>query len=295
MHLAYNTNGLAHHDLLDAITLLAEIGYRGVAITLDQGALNPYQDRAERQVEVVADLLAERRLRCAIETGARFLLDPRAKHEPTLVSADPSKRERRVDFLCRAIDIAARLRADCVSLWSGVVRDGAGESEAISRLVGGLAPVIAYAERKDVVLAFEPEPGMFIDTLARYDDLIGELSGRRIEAGRLRLTIDIGHLHCQGEVPIADHIYRHGDRLVNVHIEDMRAGIHEHLMFGEGEIDFRPVIAALAKIGYAGSLSVELSRHSHEGSEAARRAYNFLRPLIESAVGGGAGRAPVEP
>ena len=35
MFLGYNTNGLAHHDLLDAIALLAEIGYRGVAITLD--------------------------------------------------------------------------------------------------------------------------------------------------------------------------------------------------------------------------------------------------------------------
>ena len=42
MLLGYNTNGLAHHDLLDAITLLAEIGYQGVAITLDHGALNPY-------------------------------------------------------------------------------------------------------------------------------------------------------------------------------------------------------------------------------------------------------------
>jgi sugar phosphate isomerase/epimerase len=56
-------------------------------------------------------------------------------------------------------------------------------------------------------------------------------------------------------------------------------------MFGEGEIDFPPVIAALAEIGYDGLLSVELSRHSHEGPEAARRAYNYLRPLIKAAAG----------
>ena len=64
------------------------------------------------------------------------------------------------------------------------------------------------------MLAFEPEPGMFIDTLARYDDLLGELSARRIETLALALTIDIGHLHCQGEVPIAEQIRRHRDRLV---------------------------------------------------------------------------------
>jgi L-ribulose-5-phosphate 3-epimerase len=63
----------------------------------------------------------------------------------------------------------------------------------------------------------------------------------------------------------------------------MRAGVHEHLMFGEGEIDFPPVIASLAEIGYSGLLSVELSRHSHEGPSAARRAYNFLRPLLYKA------------
>ena len=41
MFLGYNTNGLAHHDLFDAVELLAEIGYRGVAITIDHNALPP--------------------------------------------------------------------------------------------------------------------------------------------------------------------------------------------------------------------------------------------------------------
>jgi len=37
VELGYNTNGLAHHDLVEAIDLLAEIGYASVAITLDHG------------------------------------------------------------------------------------------------------------------------------------------------------------------------------------------------------------------------------------------------------------------
>jgi L-ribulose-5-phosphate 3-epimerase len=283
MLLAYNTNGLAHHDLLDAIALLAEIGYRGIAITLDHGALNPYDERTTAQLSQVADALQRHRLRSVIETGARFLLDPRQKHEPTLVSPDAGQRSRRVEFLCRAIDIAAALQADCVSLWSGVVHDGVGDRAAMDRLVGGLPPVLEHAKRKGVMLAFEPEPGMLIDTTARYGDLLEELEARRVDASHLKLTLDIGHLHCQGEVPIADVIRHWGDRLTNVHIEDMRAGIHEHLQFGEGEIDFRPVIAALRQIGYAGVVGVELSRHSHEGPPAARRAYDFLQPLLNAA------------
>ncbi len=285
MLLAYNTNGLAHHDLLDAIELLAEIGYQGIAITLDHGALNPYDKRLDSQLDQVASALKQHKLRCVIETGARYLLDPRLKHEPTLVTPDASDRAQRIGFLTRAIDIAAHLDADCVSLWSGVVHDGAGRVEAMPRLVEGLAAVLEVAQRRQMPLAFEPEPAMLVDTLDRYDELLNELAAQGIDDKWLRLTIDVGHLHCQGELPIPEKIRHWQSRLANVHIEDMRTGVHEHLMFGEGQIDFPPVIAALAEIKYDGLLSVELSRHSHVGPEAARHAYNYLRPLIDRAAG----------
>jgi len=32
--------------------------------------------------------------------------------------------------------------------------------------------------------------------------------------------------------------------LWNIHIEDMRAGVHDHLMFGEGEVNFADVFEA---------------------------------------------------
>lgn len=285
MLLSYNTNGFANHNLLDAIYFLSEIGFSGISITIDHNALNPYDDRLDSQLDQVAKALQQHHLRCVIETGARFLLDPRHKHEPTLVSADPAERARRVDFLARAIDIAERLNAECVSLWSGVVHDRAERPDALSRLVDELQQVLRVADRRQVNLAFEPEPGMLIDTLDSFDELLQELSAKSIDRSRLGLTIDVGHLHCQGELPIADKIRQWGHRLANVHIEDMRSGVHEHLMFGEGEIDFPPVIAALANIRYDGLVSVELSRHSHEGPLAARRAYNYLRPLIERAAG----------
>jgi sugar phosphate isomerase/epimerase len=285
MQLAYNTNGLAHHDLLDAIDLLADIGYQGIAITLDHGTLNPYRDQTAAQLEQVGNRLKARRLQCVIETGGRFLLDPRQKHEPTLVTADSAARARRVDFLNRAIGIAAHIDAKCLSLWSGVVHDGAGEDEAFDRLLKSLPLVLEEARRHGVALAFEPEPGMLVDTIDRYNELLARLANRAVDTSPLGLTIDVGHLHCLGELPIAEKIRSSRGRLVNVHIEDMRAAVHEHLMFGEGEIDFSPVIAALAEIGYDGLLSVELSRHSHQGPEAAQRAYNFLRPLVEKATG----------
>jgi len=277
MLLGYNTNGFAHHDPMAALGLLAEIGYRSVALTLDHGLLNPYGDDPAGDVDRYRRLLARLGLRSVIETGARFLLDARAKHEPTLVSAQAADRARRIDFLCRSIDIAAALGSDCVSLWAGVLHDHTPPAAAWSRLIESLGPVLEHAERRGVVVGFEPEPGMVVDTLASF----GRLK-QRLPSDRLRLTLDLGHLHCQGELPISDWIAAFGSEIVNVHIEDMRAGVHEHLMFGEGEIDFPPVISALTATGYTGGLHVELSRHSHAAVDAARQAFAFLEPLVEA-------------
>jgi len=275
MRLGYNTNGLAHHSLPDAIRLLASLGYESVAITADHGALNPYDDRFERQLAEVGRLLKEHRMHSVIETGARYLLDPLHKHEPTLVSPKSAGRPRRVEFLRHAVDMAAALGSDCVSLWSGILPAGDSREAGFRRLVESLQLVLDYADKRDVVIGFEPEPGMLIDTMASFAELM-----KVIDSPRLKLTLDVGHLHCLGEVPIADQICRWGADIVNVHIEDMHAGVHEHLMFGDGEIDFGPVIAAFQEIGYDGGLHVELSRHSHLGPVAARQAYGFLHPRM---------------
>src|SRR5271154_6901204 len=102
----YNTNGFAHHRLEDALVILAELGYQSVALTLDYHALDPYDPHLPPQLAHVRALLEEHRLRCVVETGARFLLEPRRKHWPTLLDPPPDQ-DLRLDFLRKAIDIAA--------------------------------------------------------------------------------------------------------------------------------------------------------------------------------------------
>lgn len=272
MLFGYNTNGFAHHRLDDALEILAELGYQSVALTLDYHALNPYQPDFAMRIEQTRFLLEELKLACVIETGARFLLDPRRKHQPTLLSPAPEDRQRRLDFLVRAVDVAAGLDAQAISLWSGAAADQASEEELWSRLIDGCLRLAEYASQRNVRLAFEPEPGMFIDTMDRYAQL-----QEKVDSPHFGLTLDIGHLQCQGEVPMGPHVVRWRDRLWNVHIEDMRRGVHDHLLFGEGEIDFPPVLVALKEIGYKGGIHVELSRHSYDAVNVARRAIEFLR------------------
>jgi len=287
MKLGYNTNGLPHHRWEDALQLIAETGYESVALTVDHHCLNPFAQGWRDEAERVRAALQHHGLSCVIETGARFLLNPRVKHEPTLLSPKPEDRAVRVDFLKRCIDLAVLLNAAAVSFWSGILRDDVPREIAMERLVNGLHVVLHHAERHNVRIAFEPEPGMFIETFADFADLRRALGVPATDQGQrttdhLGLTIDVGHVHCLNDGGIADRLREWRHLLFNVHIEDMVRGVHEHLPFGEGEIDFPPVLAALEEIGYAGGAHVELSRHGHVAPAMLRESFRFLPNTLQS-------------
>ncbi len=278
MRLGFSTNGIGDIDPLDAIPVLRELGYRSLAVTLDHQTIDPFAADRPARIARWKAALDEAGMACVIETGARHLLDLHRKHEPTLVSAAAAGRSRRTDMLLRALDVARELGAECVSLWSGVVHDAGDEETIWNRLTTALGPVMDRAADLGVVVAFEPEPGMFIDTLARLDLLVERL-GRREPP---RLTIDIGHMECMGERPCAALLGPRIERLANVHVDDMLACRHEHLPLGSGDVDFAPLFAALARGGYRGGLHVELPRQAHRWLETARHSAAFLAPFLPS-------------
>ena len=255
MRLGYNTNGMQSHRLADALELLAAHGYAAVALTLDVMHLDPFTSSA-KQVAAVARQLQALGLLPVIETGARFLLDPAHKHEPTLMSADPAARGRRLEFYRRAAAIGRDLGAQVVSFWTGI--DRAAGADARRRLRDGVAGACEAIRAVGLHPALEPEPEHAVATLTDYAALVAELGAAAPE-----LCLDVGHLYVNAEGPPAEAIARFAGRLAQVHLEDIRAGIHEHLPPGEGEVDFGAVRGALDRAGYRGAVCFELSRSSH--------------------------------
>ena len=136
MFFGYNTNGFAHHRLEDCAGILAAQGYRGIALTPDVHHLNPFEPDFQGRKAEFAEVLAEKDLRCVIETGARFLLNAHFKHQPTLVSQSPDDRDYRFEFLSAdCVGLAKSLNADCVSFWSGTATDDAPSGILMDRLV----------------------------------------------------------------------------------------------------------------------------------------------------------------
>jgi L-ribulose-5-phosphate 3-epimerase len=251
----------------------SDLGYGSVALTLDHHHLDPFSPDVVADTRRVAGLLRDLGLRCVVETGARYLLDPRRKHHPTLVSDDPAKR---IDFLERAIRIAETLGADCVSFWSGVLEPGVDANTGWRRMSTALGPVVEAAAARGVRLGLEPEPGMLVENLAQALRLRDELGAPE----HLGITLDVGHCVATEPVHAAECVRLAGDLLVNVQLDDMRPGVHEHLEFGDGALDLPGTLKALSDIGYRGVAAVELPRHVHAAPEVAARALGHLRSAL---------------
>ena len=270
LRFAYNTNGTASHRLDDALVLLSEAGYGGVALTLDHHHFDPLVDDWEKRAWTLKERLDGLKLGSVIETGARYLLDPRAKHEPTLLSASAEGRARRVAFLKRAVDIAAILSSEAVSFWAGVPKPGVDHDQARDWLRDGVAAVAEYAEVRGVAAALEPEPGMLIETLDDFLDLAQDLPG-------LKLALDLGHLLVTGEREPAAAVHEFAPRLGTVSLEDMKRGEHIHLAFGEGDMDTAAVLDALEAVNFPKLVCIELSRDSHRADRMIPGAMAYLR------------------
>ena len=268
LRFAFNTNGAANHRLDDALTLIAEAGYDGVALTLDIHHLDPFDPDFLLNTRHVAARLTALNLGLVVETGARFLLEPRAKHEPTLLSADETGRARRVDFLTRALTVVAECGGEAMSFWAGVPKPGVTAEQARGWLLEGVEEIVRRAEAMSVVAALEPEPGMLVETVDDWKAL--GLPG-------LKLALDTGHCLVTGERDPAAAVREFAGVLGTVTIEDMKRGSHIHLPFGEGDMDVPGVLAALREIAFPKLICVELSRESHRADTMIPAALAALR------------------
>jgi len=275
----YNTNGFPFHRLEDAIEILAELGFDGLALTPDVHHLDPTRVTPS-EVRAVRARLEGHGLGVVIETGARFVLDPRRKHRPSLLDPAPEA-HRRLDFLVRCVELAEALGAPVVSVWSGSAPPETQAPERLARLADGLGALCARAADRGVRVGFEPEPGMEIERADQWPavrDAVGHAA--------LGLTLDVGHCLATREGPPEAAIRAHAADLVCLQLDDHRPGVHDHLFFGEGSVDFGAVARAVEDVAFRGPLEVELSRHGAQAPEIAAAALRFLK----EAFGGHAGR-----
>ena len=192
LRFGYGTNGFANHRLDDALAVIADLGYDGVALTLDHDHLDPFAPGLARRVAAVGRRLARARPRRGGRDRCPLPARPVAQARADAAARRP--RPRRIDFLRRAVAIGADLGAEAVSFWAGV-RPG---DVAAGR---GLGPAGRRLRRRSSRRADRRRRAAGLRTRARAcwsrTSPAGAGCATRLgEPAGFGITLDIGHCRC---------------------------------------------------------------------------------------------------
>ena len=160
-------------------------------------------------------------------------------------------------------------------------------------LTSGLNQLGGIAAEQGMRLCYHHHLGTGVQFRHEVDRLMSGTDPKLVS-----LLLDTGHLYAAGDDPL-DMTRAYADRIGHVHLKDIRADILDEskrlgrsflesmqagffTVPGDGVIDFKPILQALADAGYAGWLVVEAEQDPSQANPLAyaKQARAYLRDVI---------------
>lgn len=168
-------------------------------------------------------------------------------------AVQPTARARAIDECRRALQVAAHVPFDHLVVHLGVPdvyapASGDNHRESVLRSVDALREA---ARGTAVQLAVEVIPNR-LSTAAELVRLIEEH-----DLPDVGICLDVGHARLQGDV--VDAIETAAGYLVTTHVHDNNGRTDDHLLPYDGVIDWAATLMAFQKVGYTGTLMLELA------------------------------------
>jgi sugar phosphate isomerase/epimerase len=276
MVFGYSTNAFKKFSLSEAIEKIAGIGFNGVEIMGDRPHLYP-PDFGETQIKKLNEVVQKNNL-IVTNLNSFTLFAVGDTYLPSWIEPDKARREIRIRHTLDSLRIAKSIGCRNISIPPGGPLNGCPRQEAMQLFYQGLERVAPLAEELGVLMLVEPEPDLMIETSAQFIEFIKDVRSKAIG-----LNFDIGHFFCVGEDP-----KRAFEALFqwvgHVHLEDIAPNReHNHLIAGRGAIEFKEIFAAMARLGYAGHISLELYTYQDTPEEAGKESLDYLRPMFAAA------------
>ena len=256
-------------DFARVVAFVARAGYDGLEIAPFTLAETPEEIGRERR----------RRLRRMVEeaglqvAGLHWLLvKPAGLH---IAHPDESVRRRTIAHLCALVDLCADLEGRIMVLGSPEQRsipEGMSREDGWRRAAETIAACTEVAATRGVFICLEALPR----TLTNLMNTNAEV---------LRMVKEIGHSHvqmmldvksmCAEDIPVGENIKTCRGYFRHVHAND--ANLRGP---GFGEVDFRPIFAALMESGYDGYVSVEVFDVTPDPETVARESLRYMKECL---------------
>jgi sugar phosphate isomerase/epimerase len=188
---------------------------------------------------------------------------------------DRSIRERTAKYFCDLVDFCAGLGGKVMVVGSPKQRNvlpGVTREQAWDWAAATFRNAVARAEQREVTICFEPlapSETNFINTAAEALQFI-----QQVPSPRFKLILDVKAM-CSEAKPIPQVIRETWPNFAHFHANDQNLKGP-----GFGEVDYKPIAAALKEVGYQGYVSVEVFSFD-EGAEAiATRSLEYLKRVF---------------
>ncbi len=258
-------------DFADACRHMRAAGYEGIEIapfTLSEDPCNISADDRRQYRDIIRS------------EGLRFvglhwlMVAPKGLHVTT---PDDELRARSWEHIRGLIDLCADLGDGGVMVFGSPLQrgttGGSTPEEARERFIDGLASVAPQASERGVTILVEALPKNQTDvigTLAEAAEVV-----RRVGSPAVATMFDTHNAVDETE-PHDVLIERYFPLIRHVHVNETDGG---HC--GTGDYDFRPVLAALRRLGYQGWISLEAFDFTPGAERIATESIRYLNSIIE--------------
>ena len=250
----------------DTLPYISRLGYQGVEIAPFTLA-NSVTEISSGERNRIRDLAAAQGIEVA---GIHWVL---VKPEGLYINhPDAALRKRTAAYFRDLVDFCADLGGKVMVVGSPKQRNivpNVTQEQAWDWALNTFGEAVKQAEQRGVTICFEPlapSETNFINTAADAIKFI-----ERIPSTHFKIILDVKAM-CSESKPIPQIIDESWPHFAHFHANDKNLKGP-----GFGEVDFRPIAAALKKVGYKGYVSVEVFTFE-EGAEAiASRSLEYLR------------------
>lgn len=261
---AYLEGGI---ELEDTIKRISKFNYEGIEIIADRPHTFPKDMKDHQKIKDIRDWLSRYNLAITNLNANTVFAYFSDRYEPSFISRKEEHRELRIQYTKDCIDLASELEVNTLCVLSGRCLPIKEEEEkAWEWLVEGLQECISYIESKDrdIKLLIEPHPEFLVERSDDVRHLIG-----KIESKYLGINFDINHSNAINE-DVLKFMEDFKDHINHFHISDGKKGRYDHLIPGDGDINFKAFFNKVREIRYSGFLTVELYTYAHDPDKAAK-------------------------
>lgn len=254
MKILGRTQMLSQYSLIDSLAIIKGLGFDGAEICVERQDWS-LLDLDNFPVDAVQERVTELNL---------------APHSFSL-HQDYIYNDELLEMTEAAIRITPALGTNIFVF--GGTKKRTGDKHEWQRMVDRTRSLTTLAEDNGVILAKEFEPGFVVGSTQELIRLFEEIPSPHLAA-----NLDLGHVFICDPQPV-ESIHQLGEKIVHCHISGMPAGVHDHVMMSEGDMDLPVYLRALRDIGFDQGLALDLYKYDYEA--VATESVEYFKQLLK--------------